>query len=426
MKKILIHNSVSCFDYSALSSFHSCYQYFYNSGNCVFFFAFENFLRTCNIDYECSTNYPADYINEHFSCVIELRANLFSKNCKCLDYYYKSLIGVKIPIFFLTTGIQLEKESEFESLISVIGDKSKRLIDLVYSTGGEFGLRGNYSKFFFDQISDNTAEVIGCTSILLANKDLNVSNNKVDKNNFKPVINGHIQDLKSKYYETIISKNNIVAYLDQDEFGKILYQQKNENYIRLVRLYSKLGVDLLCKSKVKSFYSVPEWSNYLKNNCNFVFGTRIHGAILPILNQISSLVFVKDLRVKELCDFYSIPYIYGGGEVVSDLYELYQRTDFSEFNGKFSKQYDLLIHFLVNHKIISSSDLENSDQNNGFNVDLASLKKANNSIKVLSKIELILRLYYMQMKYKFALNKSKQDILLDIRAVKYLLGKLKI
>lgn len=425
MKKILILNNASCFDYSILSNFYSCYQnYFYNSGNCVFYFAFENFLRNHNIDYECSTCYSADYINEHFDCVIALAANIFSKNVKFLDFYNQLLTGVTIPIFFLTTGIQLEKENDFDSLILSIKDKSKRLIDLVYSTGGEFGLRGNYSKYLFDLISNNTAEVTGCVSVLLANKELNVPNFKVNFSDFKPAINGRIQDIKTEYFEKIISNNFFTDYIDQDEFGKFLYERKNENYIRLVRQYSKLGVDLLNKSKVKLFFSVPEWSNYLKENCNFVFGSRIHGAILPIVNQIPALVYARDLRVKELCNFYSIPYV--SDWRTSDLYELYQNTDFSSFNKNFSTKYDKLIHFLINHKIVSSENLQNSKQNSVFDINLASLKKAKNRIRYLSKYEIIIRYYYMLIKYKLSKRiVVDNDLLLDIRAAKFLLGKLK-
>ncbi len=425
MRKILIHNSASCFDYSIVSNFKACYKNFYNSGNCLFFFAFEKFLRNHNISYECSTAYSADYINDNFDCVVELRANIFQKDTYYLDYFYKSLIGVKIPIFFLTTGIQAENESDLDSLVDSIGDKSKKLIDLVYASGGEFGLRGNYSKCFFDKLTPNTAEIIGCASFLLADKSLNISNNKVNLENFKPAINGHIKDIKTKYFETIILNNSSLEYLDQDEFGKFLYKNDNENYIQLVRQYSKLGCDLLIKNKVNLFYSVPEWSEYVKDKFNFVFGTRIHGSILAILNKIPALVFCKDLRVKELCDFYSIPYICKENKL--SLFELYNGADYSKFNKNFNSKYDLLINFLQKHNIISSSDLQSSANNCSYNIDSAHIQKVNNIVNIPSKNELYVKLFNTYIKYIIYKGVGGgQDQFLDIRTIKYLLGILKV
>lgn len=427
MKKILIHNGASVYDYTVMSNFKSCYNIFGNSGNCFFYYAFEKLLRLRGIPYECSVDYDCDYINENFCCVIELRANIFSKNTSYLDYYFNLLKGVKVPIFFLTTGIQANNVTELHELVKLIGDKSKRLIDLVYTTGGEFALRGEYSKYFFDKLGSNSAPVTGCVSILEANRNLQVTNEKVSRDSFCPMLNGHNDELKQNFYVKSLKKFNAAEYFDQDQFANALYGSKDRDYVSLVRQCTAFGVDLLKESRVNLFYSIPEWETYIVNRgFNFSFGSRIHGSILPLTQGIPSLVHSKDLRVKELCDFYSIPYI-ENHEINDELYDLYLKTDYSEFNKNFAFKYDLIQNF-INKNIIEKYCI--SEANSIFLKDVSidkekiHLKKVTSKIRIPSKIELYIRLYIMYI-ILFVFKKNTGGVMLNIRAIQFLLGKLK-
>lgn len=427
MKKVLIHNAASVYDSSVMSNFKSCYNIFFNSGNCFFFYAFEKLLRQRGIPYECSVSYDSNYINDNFCCVIELRANIFSKNTSCLDYYYTLLKGVKVPIFFLTTGIQLNNKSEFHDFIKVIGDKSKRLIDLVYMSGGEFALRGEYSKYFFDKLGTNSAQVTGCVSMLEADRNLIVSNEKISKECFRPMLNGHNDELKQDFYVKSLKKYITAEYFDQDQFAYALYGSKHRDYVSLVRQCTAFGVDLLKEKRVNLFYSIPEWKSYIKNRSfNFSFGSRIHGSILPLTQGIPSLVHSKDLRVKELCDFYSIPYI-ENQEIKDDLFDLYLKTDYTEFNKNFASKYDLIKNF-IEKNIIENLGIKETraKQFNDVSIDIDQfhLKKVTSKIRIPSRIELYIRLYIMYiLLYMFKKNSVGGN--LNIRTIQYLLGKLK-
>ena len=61
------------------------------------------------------------------------------------------------------------------------------------------------------------------------------------------------------------------------------------------------------------------------------FGTRIHGNIASILCNIPAVIITHDPRVTEISEFYKLPTTQIPKEKV-DLYDLYQKIDYSEFN----------------------------------------------------------------------------------------------
>ena len=134
-----------------------------------------------------------DHINENYDMVICPQANLFNK------YFNKTILSfisvfknIKIPVYMIACGAQADSYDKLDELVEKIGDVTKELIETVYSTGGEFALRGNFTKEFFDRLGENTAVVTGCPSIYQMGRDLYVSNKKVGKEEFKPLFNGNL------------------------------------------------------------------------------------------------------------------------------------------------------------------------------------------------------------------------------------------
>lgn len=58
--------------------------------------------------------------------------------------------SIKIPIYVIACGVQARSYDELPYLIEEIGYISKKFIRSVYQTGGEFCLRGYFTKEFFD------------------------------------------------------------------------------------------------------------------------------------------------------------------------------------------------------------------------------------------------------------------------------------
>jgi hypothetical protein len=95
-----------------------------------------------------------------------------------------------------------------------------RFIKSIYATGGEFCLRGYYSKEFFDKLGFHDAVVTGCPSLFQRGKDLKVEYEKITKDQLKPALNGDFELCKKPlkdYYSG--------AYFDQGKFYPVLYRE---------------------------------------------------------------------------------------------------------------------------------------------------------------------------------------------------------
>lgn len=350
MGKVLYLAARSVLKPTDYNCFKQDFKAFHNSGNKLFQYSVEKFLYENGVDYECGI-YEPDYINNHYERVIITPANILAKYAKDkLVYYYKLIKKLKVPVIFLSIGIQKNNDSDFEDLKKDVGKETKKLAEAVYKTGGEFGLRGYATKEFMDLIiPDNTAVVTGCPSVYM-NKDLCITNEKVEHKDFKPLINGTMFYLRGKNFYSLFEKYNNAVYIDQDEFADILLHRdySNKNFEALLSDYSYIGIKLLSEDRLKFFYDITDWINYIKTGgFNFSFGSRIHGNILPILAGVPAVVDCQDSRTAEICDFYSIPRTKSGQN--SDLYDIYLNADYSEFNKNFETHYKNYKDFMKNH-----------------------------------------------------------------------------
>lgn len=354
MKPVLFYTEKSVFEATNYDNFQDDFRVFHNSGNKLFQYSVEKFLQDNCINYVCKKP-ELDEINSQYSKVIITPANILGKYAiNNLVQIVNLVKKIKIPVYFLSIGIQKDDNISIKELAKQIGTISKKLINAVYATGGEFGLRGYITKEFFDYIvPNNTAVVTGCPSIFM-NGIISVSNKKVELEKFKPVINGTMYYLKRNNMLDVLEQHTGFEYIDQDEFANELYLNKKYNNIEdALSKCTYIGTKMLSENKIKLFYDIPIWMKYLKDKqFNFSFGSRIHGSILPILCNIPSLVDCIDSRTKEICDFFEIPII---KKYDKNLYELYLSTDYTAFNKTFPEKYQLYKDFMMNKLKLSAN-----------------------------------------------------------------------
>jgi len=297
-------------------------------------------------------------INNKFDMIIIPQANLFSERFKKQIIVFCDFIrNIKIPVFFVACGAQARSYNHIDLLVKSIGDCSKRLIDLVYTTGGEFALRGKFTKEFFDLIGTNTAAVTGCPSIFQLGRDLKISNEKCSKNDFVPIFNGNSEKECLRYSNSY--------FIDQDVFFRFLYNTDfsidsiSKNEIRqLIKAYGYDKIKLLFNNRIKLFVDMNDWYNFLiHRNISFSFGSRIHGNIMPLLAGIPSAIIAEDTRVQELAEYFNIP-LYNSKKHI-DIYDYYMSVDYTEFNKNFSQRFDVFEKFLCDHSIVKKVNQKN-------------------------------------------------------------------
>ena len=270
---------------------------------------------------------------------------------------------IKIPTYIIACGAQAKSYDDLDILLTAVSEPSKRFISSIYETGGEFALRGNFTKAFFDKLGFTTAVVTGCPSIFQLDRDFKVLSNKVSEEDFNPCFNGdiHIFDSAISQFDTY--------FFDQDIFFYKIYDNNyNVNYdlISLLKYYhyeNLSSIKLLGENKLVNTPNMNDWRAFLINKkFDYSFGTRIHGSIMAILSGIPSTVIAIDTRTQEMADYFDIPYVIHKKNKVytkDEIYQMYMDADYSKFNDTFSAKFDFYEDFLIQHGIVQRANQSN-------------------------------------------------------------------
>src|SRR5690606_27853056 len=85
---------------------------------------------------------------------------------------------------------------------------------------------------------------------------------------------------------------------------------------------------------------------------DFVFGARLHGCIAAIIQGIPAVMLARDIRVREIANFFKIPVL--DYDEASDLSvdDLFERARYEEFNEVYPRRYRNFIAFLTECNIL--------------------------------------------------------------------------
>lgn len=355
-------------DYSILLSEirQNCSYDFGNTGNHVIHQGILSELQDGENEIEFWKDEPWEVINEKYDAIIWSSANLLQPEHKESIRHNAELFShSKIPIYIISVGAQADSYDEKCNLIESIKEETRELLTSIYNCGGEIGLRGYFTKEILDSIMPgNTAEVIGCPSIYQTGKKLIINNKKDDR--IRPAFSdwGNKKDLFSgsiftEYPESVVIDQGIFyrEILDLKSYEKAGYAY----IVNLVRKYGGNYSWLLFNNRIKLFYDVPEWYRFLQNgDYNFFLSHRIHGGIMAILAGIPTMVVAVDSRVREMAEFFNIPFILPQNVDCKFVEYAYEKTDYSEFNKNYRNRFEAFNNFLMKHNLVSEINENNT------------------------------------------------------------------
>lgn len=334
----------------------------------------------------------ADYINHSFDCIVLPMANIFyAEYIHIMERFTAEFEQIKIPTYVIACGVQADSYDDLDNLVETIGKYADRFIRAIYRTGGEFALRGYFTEEFFHKLGYNSPVVTGCPSLYALGAGLQILKPDLKQNELRPVLNGRL-DYKYGIAQKL-KENPQSIYIDQHDYFDMLYKipsVKNDDkkiLSALVKKYGIVAVDLAVHDRMKLFFDLPVWRNYLiENEVNFSYGTRIHGNIMPILCGIPALVHVIDSRTREMSEFYNIPAI-GETAKKKSLYELYCDIDYQRFNDGFGEKYGNFRKFLAKCGLVNPEITVPNRSNYNVSEEATALSEKNNAKKLCATFE---------------------------------------
>jgi hypothetical protein len=211
------------------------------------------------------------------------------------------------------------------------------------------GVRGDYSASVLERNGIKNVSIVGCPSMYYyMDRDFKLDSprkEKVENLNFTVDFfhakgNPPLEKIINYVFDIYNNKQiHIDTTLQHHFFTELILSKNNIFHSAIVNAPQNVMGDFKYETG-RYFFDIDSWIGALKKD-DFTFGTMLHGNIASVLAKTPTVFFLRDRRVRELCDFYKFPTIelneFDENKPIDHYYEL---ADYIEFNKNYSKCFD--------------------------------------------------------------------------------------
>jgi len=334
-----------------------------NNGNLIFGMAAHKLFSTNDTVVEANrykiNGAMAAKVNAEYDGFILPLANAFrpgfeAELARTTDFIEK----LKIPFLMLSGGAQLPLDGDPAGL-KKIEPTVKRFARAVLEKSSALTVRGELTAEYLRSLGFKDVLVVGCPSMTMNGRGHQVSRPdtlaegcpiayNVQTNN--PFGSDLVMDAESNFDATYMPQD--LATLEFMLWGTSPYVGHDPR-MPLDRSHSQFT-----EGKAQFHLDAPVWMRRMAD-MNFSFGPRIHGNIAAILAGTPGIVLAHDGRTLELTRYHGIPAIdLTTEEAPTNVNELYEKADFSEFNRGHAERFDRLTDFVHENGFATIYDSE--------------------------------------------------------------------
>lgn len=281
----------------------------------------------------------ASMVNESYDRFVIPLANAFRPAFRGPLRNLTQLIReLDIPVTVIGVGSQ-HKLGATGAADEGLRDDVKAFMSAVLDRSSSVGVRGEYTADFLSDLGfgEEHVDIIGCPSVFM-----NGSPRPIEKSSIQLSAESQIAMTISPY----VSKLNAIVKSHVERYPNLVYIPQNHSDLNMMvwgedRANPKNSWSpthtrhpLYVQDRMRFPLDPRTWIEYL-SGFDFLFGSRIHGTIAGILAGVPSMLLVHDSRTLELAEYHAIPHLKVSelGKNV-DAIELFERTDYSEFNSR--------------------------------------------------------------------------------------------
>ncbi len=345
-------------------------------------------LRQFDADYIDNFENIDELRNKYDVCILALATHLHPT--RDISFFTDIVKKLELKTIVLSAGIK-----DYDNNISLDYDLHPSVIELMQiasSSSSWIGVRGHYSASVLHRHGFKNVVPIGCPSFYWGlSPDLKINKNETFLKAITPyhltLANSVPEFIKDKallgqdFQDEAIFTNNLEKDQGLQRWIKKQYSPNN-NFISIKKSIEKNGI---------FFNDFSKWFQFIGQH-DFVIGPRLHGCICGLINRIPTVMIPRDMRVKEISEFYKIPCASYEDLKKYSLYEIYSRSDYSYFNEVYSKRYNNYVNFLNENGLTNKLKNKNTADFNFTLDDALSIAKINQSqvaelISRVSKLE---------------------------------------
>lgn len=282
----------------------------------------------------------ADEVNEKYDMLLIAAANFINPSFD-LGRWADFLEKIDIPVVCIGIGAQAPSFSTYFK----VNPGTERFIRVLSEKTEVIGTRGYYTAEILDSWGIKNIEPIGCPTSYSSCRNT-YEKPKLKSTKMVSLTGSNYQaDVLRKSLETL--KGSSYKYFAQDEY--VWMDDLDSLSIQGGVLKAKMpGAEYGSSTDMPIYYcsTISEWGQEAAE-CDFAFGTRMHGNMVAFKNGVPTVWIHVDSRTQELCEYLGLPGIAkqsfledGSLEKLADIYE---SSNFeTKYLNNYAKYYDFL------------------------------------------------------------------------------------
>lgn len=301
-------------------------------------------------------------------CILALATHIHPH--RDVSQYASFLENLKIKTIVLSAGISDYDQEAWGNY--QIHSSMKRILDIASDTSEWIGVRGHYTASVLRKHGYTNVVPIGCPTMFWPLTD----KIKINKGNMEnPLI----------AYHRLLAINNPdiirgLPLLGQDWQDQPVFTDTLSNQTKLLNYiddeYNENGEDIkadvfeLIRNNGKFFFAFDEWFDCVAKH-DFVLGGRLHGTIAALIQNIPAVLVVRDLRTKEMAEFFDIPSIGLSDLSNHSLRDIFEDANYSKFHSTYLIRRSNFVNFLRENNLVHN--FNDKDLFNGFRFNYSDL-----------------------------------------------------
>ncbi len=269
----------------------------------------------------------------------------------------KNIERARLPVVVFGLGSQAPLNGPFEFSVAT---ETIRLLRVISDHSRKVAVRGAFTADACAKLGVKNVEVVGCQSIFWHRSP------QFDWTLFDPIaaapdkIAFNFSDAQAEAALINQAMSNGFDVIGQGDGAEEDLKSQNCEASRSTAL--KFSWDVMeaikkslidraqYESRVRNHFFQfrrPEaWIDHMRRYC-FSYGTRLHGNMTAIIAGVRSLWIVHDMRTKELCDHFCLPWVeLAEVRAGAGLQALFDRADYSECHKAYPDRYRTLFDYV--------------------------------------------------------------------------------
>lgn len=330
----------------------------YNTGNMLFWHSLKTQLNL-DIKSRWYIDHP-DQLNLGEYKAFVTTDLIWIRQMQDFSYLNKTLDAIgDLPLIPISIGLQCDDYiSDFklhQETVKVLNRISERCV---------MGVRGNYTAEILTKYGIQNFKVIGCPSMYMNTPGLLTVSNSGQPCNVS-------MNFETFYSHLDENRINLLEYGMENNFSFVEQAQAEltEKHISDVKRLDSIKKWL--ETKRKCFFDINEWRSYIRE-CDFSIGSRFHGNVLALWENVPALFITCDSRTQELCEYFMLPGInIKQFDKLKPIEYYYKLADYSDFKKKYGKLCTEYNDFLRSNSLLDLKPMAVNEETNGSDIKMS-------------------------------------------------------